>query len=126
MESKILIIDDDVDFTRLVKSKLEKTGRYEVQVENNSFHGIDEAKAFKPDLILLDFMMPGVDGSEVAERMKEDKDLNKTPIVFLTSMVSDEEVESRAGLIGGNRFIAKAQPMQKIIDSIEQNISMVR
>ena len=120
METKILIVDDDVDFTELLKASLEGTGKYKVQAENHGPRGLTVAKAFKPDLILLDVMMPDMDGSDVAEEMRGDKDIKNIPIAFLTSIVKEEEVESHSGIIGGNRFIAKTVAVREIINSIEQ------
>lgn len=118
-KKKILMIDDDVDFTDLVKTKLEETGKYEVQVENHGSLGHHAAKTFKPDLILLDVSIPDMDGSEVAEQIRDDKDTKDSPIVFLTSIVNEKEVDSRSGMIGGRRFIAKTPSVQKILDAIE-------
>ncbi|MEE9549199.1 MAG: response regulator, partial [Candidatus Binatia bacterium] len=82
---KILLIDDDVDLTELLKATLEKTGKYEVRVQNSGSRGLDSAKLFKPDLIVLDFSMPDMDGSEVAQMMMDDEEVKKIPLVFLTS-----------------------------------------
>lgn len=120
---KILIIDDDVDFSGLVSSSLEKTGKYEVHVENQGSSGVSAARAFKPDLILLDVVMPDLGGPEVAEQMKEDRDLARIPIVFLTSIVSEEEVKLHGGLIGGRNFIAKTEKIQNIVSFVEDILS---
>lgn len=117
---KILIIDDDVDFSGLVSSSLEKTGKYEVRVENQGSSGVSAARAFKPDLIILDVVMPDLGGPEVAEQMIEDKDLAHIPIIFLTSIVSEEEVKLHDGLIGGRNFIAKTEKIQNIITYAEK------
>ena len=75
-----------------------------------------------PDLIVLDFSMPDVDGSEVAQMMMDDEEVKKIPLVFLTSIVTDEDVKPGRGLIGGIRFIAKLQSLRTLIASIEENI----
>lgn len=62
MKKKILIIDDDKVYTELVRAILERTGKYEVGIENRGLHGLDTAKRSKPDLILMDIMMPHTDG----------------------------------------------------------------
>lgn len=121
-KKKILMVDDDLDFSHLVKTKLQETGKYDVHVENLGSLGHQAAKMFKPDLIVLDVSMPDMDGSEVAEQIRDDKDIKDTPIVFLTSIVNEKEVDSRSGLIGGRRFIAKTASIQKILDSIESII----
>jgi len=91
---KILLVDDEVDLTELLKATLEKTGKYEVRVQNRGSRGFDSAKLFKPDLIVLDISMPDMDGSEVAQMMMDDEEVKKFPIVFLTSIVTDEDVKS--------------------------------
>lgn len=120
---KILIIDDNIEFSNLVRSKLQETGRYEVRVENNGLPGIETARAFKPDLILLDVVMPDMDGPEVAEKIQEDNTIANVPIVFLTSIVNEEEVKSHSGVIGGRRFIAKTQKIQNIVSYVDQILS---
>ena len=120
MAKRILIVDDDVDFTDLIRSKLEETGKYEVRVENQGSRGIRAASLFKPDLILLDIVMPDIDGSEVAEKIRDDKNIKNTPIVFLTSIVSKEEVRSGGGFIGGQYFIAKPASAREILNSIDR------
>lgn len=120
MATKILIVDDDVDFTELLKAGLEGTGKYKVQAENQGSRGLSVAKAFKPDLILLDVMMPDMDGSDVAEQIRADGNMKNIPIVFLTSIVTEDEVKFHAGTIGGQNFIAKTLAIQKLINSIEQ------
>ena len=119
---KILLVDDDVNLTELLKITLEKTGKYEVRVQNSGSRGLESAKLFKPDLIVLDFSMPDMDGSEVAQMILDDEEVKRTPLVFLTSIVTDEDVQSGRGLIGGIRFIAKLQSLKKLIASIEENI----
>ena len=119
-EKRILIIDDNIEFSNLVRSKLQETGRYEVRVENDGLPGIETARTFKPDLILLDVVMPDMDGPEVAEKIQEDNTIANVPIVFLTSIVSDEEVKSHRGVIGGRHFIAKTERIQNIISYVDQ------
>lgn len=65
-EKKILIVDDEEDFTKLIKLNLERTGEYEVEIENGGLRGLAAAREFKPDLILLDILMPDMEGGEVA------------------------------------------------------------
>ncbi len=118
-KKKILLVDDNVDFTALIKAKLESTGRYEVRVENQGSSGHRAAKDFGPDLILMDVDMPDMEGSEVAAQIMKDPELN-VPIVFLTSIVNEKEVEATKGLIGGRRFISKGSSPQSIVESVER------
>ena len=119
---KILIIDDEEKFTKFVKLNLEQTGKYEVMVENLGARSIAAAKAFKPDLILLDIMMPDMDGSEVASQLKEEESCKNIPVVFLTAIVTKQEIDEKGPNIGGHPFIAKPVNLKNLISSIEQNI----
>jgi CheY-like chemotaxis protein len=121
-KKRILIIDDEEDFTQLVKLNLEQTKRYEVWVENKGAEGLEAAKSFNPDLILLDIIMPDLEGSEVASRIKNDAETKDIPIVFLTAAATKEEVSSSGGIIGGHPFLAKPVSTQELIDCIDKNI----
>jgi CheY-like chemotaxis protein len=121
-KKKILIVDDEEKFTKYVKLNLESTGKYEVQVENKGSHGLEAAKTFKPDLILLDVMMPDMDGSEVASQLKEDESCKNIPVVFLTAIITEQEIDEKGSDIGGHPFIAKPINLKNLISSIEQNL----
>lgn len=119
--TKILIIEDEENFTKLIKLNLEKTGKYEVKTENKGALGFIVAREFKPALILLDVMMPGVDGGDVCNQLENEKDTKDIPIVFLTAVVNEEEIKENNGIIGGHPFIAKPVDIEKLIDVIEKN-----
>ena len=105
-KKRILIVDDQPTISHFLKMCLEKSG-FEVHEENNSKKAIATARTFRPDLILLDVMMPDVSGSEIAEQCKIDTLLRGTPIIFLTGIVGQEEIENEQGVVGGHPFIAK-------------------
>ena len=90
----ILIVDNNRDFTRSAKLALEKTGSYSVFEENDAIKAHQRAQNLKPDLILLDIAMPGTDGGEVAARIESDPTLHRTPVVFLTALVTKAEARS--------------------------------
>lgn len=119
---RILVVDDEPDFTHLLKLNLEQTGAYEVREEHRAARALATARAFKPDLILLDVVMPEMDGGELAARLKADADLTDTPIVFLTAMVSQEKASQRSGLIGGHPFIAKPVGLEEVIACITRHL----
>lgn len=123
-KKKILIVDDEEDFAKLVKLNLERTGNYEVRVEFQGIKAIVAAREFRPNLILLDILMPGMDGGEVAETIRDDKDLKNIPIVFLTAATTKKEVSSHGGIIGGRPFIAKPVSVEELISCIEKNIKI--
>jgi len=115
---KILIIDDEKDLCYFVKKNLEAMGAFEVAVCYNGAGGIKLAKELRPDLILLDILMPGVDGVYVAESLKANKDTEHIPIIFLTAMVGEKEAEERKNIIGGWHYIAKPVKVKELLQLI--------
>ena len=105
---RILIVDNDPNTTHLVKVLLERTGHYLVLEENDATRAHQSARNFRPDLILLDVVMPETDGGEVAARIEADPELHNTPIVFLTALVT--RAEAKSGLISkGIHFLQSRQ-----------------
>ncbi|MGB9601615.1 MAG: response regulator [Limisphaerales bacterium] len=120
-KKKILIVDDEVAFTRTLKLNLERTGLYEVRTENKGRFAAAAAKEFKPDLILLDVHMPDYDGGTVASRLKSDSALKDIPIIFLTATVSTRESGAKGTQRGGFFFLAKPVAIEQLIECIEQH-----
>src|SRR6266513_1668857 len=119
---RILIVDNDRDTTHLVKILLEKTGRYSVLEENDATKAHQSAQNFRPDLILLDIVMPEKDGGEVAAQIHADPELQRTPVIFLTALVT--KAEASAGLrIQSHRFLAKPVNIPELITGIEENLA---
>jgi DNA-binding response OmpR family regulator len=119
---KILVVDDEVGLTRMLKRNLEATERFVVRTENSGAAVLAAAREFQPDLILLDVMMPGMDGGEVAGKLKEDKQLGQIPIVFLSAIVKKEETQPTGGTIGGATFLAKPVKLDDLIACIENQL----
>ena len=123
MKKKILIVDDERNITAFLKTYLEDTGKYEVRTANSGVEGVETAKMFQPDLMLLDIMMKDMSGDGVADKIKNDPIIRKTPIVFLTGIVTKEEVAAQGGRIGGYPYIAKPiLAMRELLDCIEAHI----
>lgn len=123
MEKKrILIIDDEATFTRMVRLNLEKTGKYEVREENRGRRGAAAARDFKPHLIFLDVIMPDADGGEVAAHIQADNRLKNVPIVFLTATVSKREVGDTGGMRGGLFFLAKPVTLEQLEACIARHL----
>jgi two-component system, OmpR family, response regulator len=118
---RILIVDDDRESTRLVKILLERTGSYLVLEENHAAKAHQTAQNFRPDLILLDIMMPGRDGGDVAAQIEADPELQRTPIIFLTALIT--KPETKTGLrIQGHPSFAKPINIPELIKEIEENL----
>ncbi|HEY4273670.1 MAG TPA: response regulator [Candidatus Udaeobacter sp.] len=118
---RILVVDDDPNNSHLIKILLERSGPYLVLEENHDTDAHQTARSFKPDLILLDIAMQGLDGGEVAEQIQADEELHNTPIIFLTGLVTKGEAKS--GLqIDGHPVLAKPISIPELIETIETHL----
>src|ERR1700730_16294104 len=119
---RVLVIDNDRNTTRLIKILLENRGDYLVLEENEPASAHQSALNFRPDIILLDIVMPETDGGEVAARIERDPKLQGTPIIFLTALVTKSEAKN--GLeIQGHSFLAKPISIPELVEAIEQRVS---
>ncbi|MGD0059293.1 MAG: response regulator [Verrucomicrobiia bacterium] len=122
----ILAVDDDIQATRMIKWTLERTGRYQVREVNDSTRVLEAARKFKPELILLDICMPCAEGVEVAFLIRADEEFQGTPVVFLTSLVSEQEAVGDGTAGGGFHFVAKPVRLARLITCIEKGLEQAR
>lgn len=115
---RILVVDDDPAIGRMVKLSLEATGAYQVFTETAGRRTMDAARECRPDLILLDIMMPDMDGGDVATALREDPDLAHIKLVFLTSLLKKSEEDKSAR----NVVIAKPVTTEELATIIEQEL----
>lgn len=114
--SSILIVDDEIDILEILKYNLVKEG-FSVEVATNGLDGIEIAKTFKPDLIILDVMMPQMDGIEVCEALRKLPGFESTLICFLTAR--GEDYSQIAGLdAGADDYISKPVKPRVLISRI--------
>ena len=113
----ILVVDDERDLLDLIEYNLKKEGFQVLRAENGE-EGIALAKENKPDLVLLDIMMPKMNGLEAVEVMRKDNDLKRIPIIFLTAR-SDEKTEVEGLNRGGDDYITKPISTTKLISRIK-------
>ena len=119
---RILVIDDEPSITRGIMLNLDALGTYEVRQENSARAAVQSAREFRPDLILLDVMMPEMDGGEVAARLREVPELKDTQILFLTAIVSHEETEGGEAYIGGEDYLAKPVDLAILVRAINHRL----
>jgi two-component system, OmpR family, response regulator len=119
-KKRVLIVDDEEGFTRLLRLNLGCTGRYTVRTENSAPEALTAVREFRPDLILLDVMMPGLDGGAVAAQLQSRSDTRGIPIVFVTAAVRKDEVATQHGVIGGAPFIAKPVDLDELLRCIRR------
>jgi CheY-like chemotaxis protein len=94
MPNKVLAVDDDQHFTNMLKMNLERTGEFEVKVVNDPTKALETAHLFKPQVILLDIIMPKLDGGDVLLLFRQDPELHKVPVIMLTALLSDGDEEN--------------------------------
>ncbi len=114
---KILAVDDEPDILEFVRYNLKKEG-YEIITANNGKNALEMAQLHRPDLILLDIMMPELDGIEVCRQLRENEDFNNTIIVFLTAR--NEDYSEIAGFdVGGDDYITKPIRLRVLISRLK-------
>ena len=121
---KIFIVDDEVNLTKMLKLIIEQDGKYEVRVVNKANQAISGIREFMPDLVLLDIMMPELQGNEIAELIIGDPELCGIKIIFLTALVTKTEAPTSGKLIAGRRFLAKPVKADELLASIEAELSI--
>jgi two-component system, OmpR family, alkaline phosphatase synthesis response regulator PhoP len=123
MNSKrILIVDDEPAITRSLNLNLEAAS-YEVCTENDSLHALVAARAFCPQLILLDVLMPHLDGCDVSRQIHADPELKDTPIVFLTALAHNEAAGGSAVTAGSTVYLGKPVDTGELVKCIEHILS---
>jgi CheY-like chemotaxis protein len=119
---RILLVDDEVAIARALAMYLTENGDCEVCVENSGSAALAAARSFRPDLIVLDIVMPDADGGTLAAQMKADPVLKTTHIVFLTALVSRHETGRGSKTIGGLPFLPKPIDPDAVLEYIDQHV----
>jgi len=106
-KKKILIAEDDQSISAMYKAKIESNG-YEAEVAENGEEALDAARKKNPDLIILDIMLPMLDGFSVLEELKADKKTEKIPVIMLTNLGTSEDV-AKGKKMGAKDYLIKAE-----------------
>lgn len=117
MVKKILIIDDEIDFSKLVRKNLELSGKLKVEIAVNGNEGIRLATRLKPHLILLDMLMPNMDGFQVLEKLKKNTNTALIPVIVLSAK-GDDATRSQVSSKGVELFITKPIGSGELKDKI--------
>ncbi|MBN2121244.1 MAG: response regulator [Candidatus Omnitrophica bacterium] len=119
MKKKILLVDDEKNVTDILYKFLSRQG-FKVFTAADAEGCLKIARQEVPDLIVLDVMMPGIDGADLAHNLQEDEKTKNIPIIFLTGAVSEEEVAKKGGQIGNRLFISKFSDINEQINKIKK------
>ena len=120
MIKKMMLIDDDRGSRALLKSNLESMGEFEVVATADAENAVILAKIVSPDLILLDLVMPGMDGLSVAENLMRDSYTKDIPVAFLTSLDIASDARRMNGKLGDLYIISKSVSTGELIESVEK------
>lgn len=116
LTAKVLVVDDEPEITEIVETFLTEAG-FKVTVENSPKNVLTRAREFKPDVIILDIMMPERDGYQVCAEIKEDPQLAGTPIIFLTGKDRNDDM-GRSFKVGGDMFIKKPFSCERLLEIV--------
>jgi excisionase family DNA binding protein len=112
---KVLIVDDDQELVDLIVDVLDKDGRFEVRTVNNGFDAGMMVKEYHPDLIVLDVMLPDINGKEVCQRVRTDKSMDDVRIICISGMVEEDKIEDLKAA-GANDFLPKPFEVETLIE----------
>ncbi len=119
MAKRVLVVDDEPQLVTMLKMRLQANG-YEVITAFDGEEGLQKAKDLKPDLIILDIVMPKMAGNEVGAALKEDDQFSKIPIIFLTCLADGMTENQGSEEIGDNLFIAKPFEADKLLLMVDK------
>jgi excisionase family DNA binding protein len=112
---KVLLVDDDAELVELMTKVLEEDGRFEVRIASNGFDAGMMVKEYRPDLIVLDVMLPDINGKEVCHRVRADSTLEDVRILCISGMIEEDKVQELR-LSGADDFMHKPFDIEELID----------
>lgn len=114
---KALIVDDDEELVELIRDALEADGRFEIRVANNGFDAGMMVREYHPDVIVLDVMLPDINGKEVCQRVRSDNALDDVKIICISGMVEQDKIEDLKAS-GANEFMQKPFEVENLIERV--------
>lgn len=120
---EVLLVDDDTDLVEVIVAGLEEDGRFEVRVANNGFDAGMMVKEYRPDLIVLDVMLPDINGREVCLKVRNDPALEDVKIVCISGMVEADKIDDLK-TAGADDFLQKPFEVDQLIDRMCKQLEM--
>ncbi len=117
-KKRILVVDDEPELVKALQIRL-KQDDYEVLVAYDGEEGLQKAQQYKPDLIILDILIPKIEGSSVAAALKEDKETRDIPIIFLTCLAKGVTEKPEERFRGGNFFLGKPFDTNELMSMVK-------
>lgn len=122
---RLLIVDDDSDLVNIVTKALEGSG-YEVHSAPEPIAGLNKARAVKPDLIILDYHMPGTTGAHLFESFRRNQSTASTPIIFMSGEATGDQIRSEIAEDARTRFLSKPAHIADLREAIRQMLSAAK
>jgi excisionase family DNA binding protein len=120
---KVLVVDDDQDLVELMVDVFERDGRFDVKTANNGFDAGMLTKEFRPDLVVLDVMLPDINGKEVCQRIRADETLEGVKVICISGMVEQDKV-SELRDAGADDFLQKPFKIEELLDRACEMLDM--
>jgi excisionase family DNA binding protein len=120
---KALVVDDDMELVELIRDVLESDGRFDVRTVNNGFDAGMMVKEYHPDVIVLDVMLPDINGREVCQRVRSDPAMDDVKIICISGMVEADKI-AELKESGANDFLQKPFEVEQLIDRICRMLDM--
>jgi len=114
---KVLLVDDDNDLVELMTKFLDEDGRFEIRIASNGFDAGMLVKEYRPDMIVLDVMLPDINGKEVCHRVRADTTLEDVRILCISGMIEEDKIQELR-LAGADDFLPKPFEMDNLIDKM--------
>jgi excisionase family DNA binding protein len=120
---KVLLVDDEVEIVEMLQKALDDDGRFEYKVAANGFDAGMMVKEYRPDLIVLDVMLPDINGKEVCLRVRQDNTLEDVRIICISGMVEEDKIQELK-LAGADEFVRKPFDVDDLIEKMCQQLEM--
>ena len=114
---KVLLVDDDIELVELMNKFLDEDGRFEVRIASNGFDAGMMVKEYRPDIIVLDVMLPDINGKEVCHRIRADATLEDVRILCISGMIEEDKIQELR-LAGADKFLHKPFDVEELIDEM--------
>jgi excisionase family DNA binding protein len=122
-KSKILVVDDDPEIVELFVDVLERDGRFEVKTASTGYDAGMMTNEFRPDLIILDYMLPDVNGNVVCRTIRAKEEFNETKIIIVSGVVNQDEIDELKAA-GADDFVKKPFNIEKLIERIGELLAV--
>jgi len=121
---KILVVDDDSEILELFQDVLTSDGRFEIKTAGTGYDAGLLTESFRPDLILLDYMLPDINGNVVCQRIRNNPDLEHTKVIIVSGVVNQDEIDELLGA-GADEFIKKPFNIEQLMQRVSDLLALV-